>query len=329
MVGWGITKKCNLSCPHCYSSAVKKVDQEFTTEECFGLTDQIAELGTRTIGWTGGEPLLRKDLEEIMSYARDKHGIGAGLTTNGVLITEKRIRQLKEAGLKTVQISLDGSTAEKNYRIRRATDRQFEFVIRGIKLSRANDLDVTMAMVISRDNFEDVLDYLDLARSLDVGHVRFCGFVPAGFATSESIQDRMAWRREVRKLRELVEVLQEIEKPEMLFDPGFGPLAPAYDFHKCHSGKGIIYIDPDGNVYPCTGLLNDRFKVGNVRERTLKDIANDPRMFEMCDYDRTHLSGPCGDCPYLMVCRGACRGATFAHTGDLNASFPVCLYQAD
>ena len=93
------------------------------------------------------------------------------------------------------------------------------------------------------------------------------------------------------------------------------------------AGKEIFYLKANGDLYPCTSLLNKRFLVGNIRQRSLEELWNDPAMESMADYPREKIHGICQECDNFINCHGACRGATFAHTGNISASFPVCLYQ--
>lgn len=327
-IAWGITDRCNLACPHCYSSAKKSAPDELSTQECKEIIDVLSEVGLGTIGWTGGEPLLRKDLEELMLYAREKGNITSGITTNGIPLTRKRAESLKKVGLRSLQISLDGSTAEKNHKIRGARVEDFERIIASIRYCLELDLPVFLAMVISRATLDDVMDYISMARKLGVQSIRFCGYVPRGYAARDEVDKRMAISDRVCDLASLVDKMLEIESPQLLIDPAFGSLPPAYKFHKCIAGRRTFYISGNGDVYPCTGLLDDRFKVGNARERGILDILADPKMTELAVYDHDQIHGHCRECPYFRVCRGACRGAVYAHTGDLNASLPVCLYKA-
>jgi len=324
LVGWGITNRCNLACPHCYSSASRRGGDELSTAECLSILESLARLGTVRIGWTGGEPLLRKDLELLIERATTL-GIGSGITTNGTPLTRARARSLAEAGLGTVQISLDGSTAERNAKIRRATAREFQKVLRGVGAARDAGLGVHMAMLIGAETLDDVRDYFRLARELGVSSVRFCGYVPWGFGRSEEARARLELSGRLRELRALMEDLQGGDSPLALFDPGFGPLPPTFEYHDCIAGMGLLYLGPEGDVYPCTSLLDERFRVGNVRSRSLEEIWNDPRMTEMARYPRSAIHGPCRDCEAFDKCGGACRGIAYAYTGDLNASFPLCL----
>lgn len=326
-IGIGITERCNLSCPHCYSSAKKTSEGEFTTDELREIIDILAEIGVGYIGWTGGEPLLRKDLEELIVYAGEL-GIGSGITTNGIPLTRTRVESIAQSGVKAVQISLDGSTPEKNRRIRQARLEDFDLIINGLKYSIEAGITVNLAMVIGADTLDDVRDYIAMAEDLGVETVRFCGFVPQGFGKADEIQTRMGFGERLPELATLLDEELDREKPELRFDPAFGPLPPAYSFHKCIAGVGTFYISAPGNVYPCTGLLDDRFIAGNVHERPLKEILDDPAMRQVSSYDHSRIHGHCQSCQYFRVCRGACRGAVFAHTGDLDASFPPCLFRA-
>lgn len=287
----------------------------------------MPELGVETIGWTGGEPLIRKDLEELITYAHSL-GIDSGITTNGILLTRKRVDSIAKAGVNSFQISLDGSTAERNRDIRGARLKDFQLIIDGIKMSVEAGLPVHMAMLIGLATLDDVIPYIDLARELGVTSVRFCGFVPHGSATDDEVRKRLDYSDQPEKLAELIDRLLDVESPRLIFDPAHGPLPPSYEFHKCIAGVGTFYISDNGNVYPCTGLLGEQFLIDNLRNRPLPEIVRDPKMSEMAGYNRDGIHGHCRECPYFRVCRGACRGAVYAHTGDLNASFPVCLFRA-
>ncbi len=324
IVGWGITCRCNLSCPHCYSASTKASREEMSTGECLAILDSLADLGTERIGWTGGEPLLRLDLERLIARGVSR-GIQSGITTNGIPMTPRRAESLRKAGLKAVQISLDGSTSARNARIRRASAADFERVLRAVRLSQGAGFTVHMAMLVGRETLDDVRDYLDLATGLGVTSVRLCGFVPWGGGRSEDARERLDLRGSRAELRALVEELQGRESPLVLFDPGFGPLPPDYDTHECIAGMEVLYIAPSGDVYPCTSLLDGRFRVGNVRRRSLEALWEDPAMTAIARYPKERVTGACRQCGRFEQCRGGCRGIAVAYTGDLDASFPACV----
>lgn len=329
MAGWEATRRCNLSCPHCYTAATKKQLNEMTTEESLRVVDELAALKVTAIGWTGGEPLLRDDLEEVMAYATARGVTMQGVTTNGILLTEARARSLQSAGMNYVQISVDGSTAERNQMMRRARLEDFEIILESVRLCKRLELRVDLAMVLGRATLDDAVPYLELAFREGVKRVRYCGFVPTGRGKRKDIVDRLMFNGQLGALRAFVEDAVCLESPVTMFDPAFGPVPPEWKFHECIAGRSMLYINCIGDVYPCTSLLDDRFKVGNLRERSLADLMADPKMTEVADFPRDQIHGHCRECDSFAVCRGACRGITYAHTKDLYASFPVCLKRAD
>jgi radical SAM protein with 4Fe4S-binding SPASM domain len=325
MVGWGITERCNLSCAHCYSAAVKTAGDELSRAEALAVIDALGALGTERLGWTGGEPLLRKDVEELTEYAARRYGIQSGITTNGVLLTASRAASLKRAGIGFVQISLDGSTSDRNHGIRGASNSAFRRILEAVRITCDLGLDVHMAMLLSAATLDDAHAMLALARDLGVKSLRFCGFVPWGHGRSAQILARHDLGARLDEVRDLVAELRDVERPIVLFDPAFGPLPPDYGYHECIAGMQMLYLAANGDVYPCTSLLHPRFRVGNVRNESLAELWNDPAMTAMALHPRENITGPCRDCAHFGECRGACRGIAHACTGDLDASFPHCL----
>lgn len=325
LFGWGITDRCNLACPHCYSSVLTATPDEVTTAEALSLIDELGALQFTIIGWTGGEPLLRRDLEELIAYAKDKHQIRSGITTNGVLLSAARARSLKEAGVAAIQVSIDGASPETNRRMRLATDTQFHKAVDGVRASKEAGIPTHMAMVLGQDNLDEAPRYLEFARSLQADSVRFCGFVPWGGGGLSTVKLRLAFTTRLADLNAMIERMQQSQDPIVMLDPGFGPLPPDYGFHECIAGIDTCYLKANGDLYPCTAPLSEQFCVGNIRRRSLTEMWRDPLMRRLAEYDRSKIHGACRGCELFESCLGACRGATFAHTGDLDASFPVCL----
>jgi radical SAM protein with 4Fe4S-binding SPASM domain len=324
LVGWEMTRQCNLRCPHCYSSATVEPRAELSTKKCFDLVDEMAALETEVIGFTGGEPLLREDLEAIARRAA-RNGIRTGITTNGLLLDARRAARLKRAGLSTVQISVDGSTPARNARMRATGAAAFERILEAARACRRLRLDVGFAMLLGAESLDDARPFLEFARREKVRWVRFCGFVPWGAGKRVPVARRLGFCGRLDALRSFVEEARESKSPVVMFDPGFGPTEPGNLFHPCVAGRKTLYLSSTGDVYPCTSLLDPRFVIGNVNERPLREIWNDPRMTELASYPKERIRGRCASCEDLSACHGACRGITYAHTGRLDASFPVCL----
>ena len=326
IMGWEITRVCNLTCPHCYSAATRKARNELNTAESLEIIEAAKELGIRKIAWTGGEPLLRADLEQLISSAAER-GIKSAITTNGVLLDRKRARNLKKIGVRVIQISIDGSTALRNYKIRRATEEEFNKALEAVRICKELGFEVGMAMLIGEENLDDAHDYIKLAAKMKADCVRFCGFVPFGRGKGQN--HRLGFSKRKADLKKLILKYCGWDKPIVAFDPAFGPLPPHYYFHECEAGKTMFYLSCEGNVYPCTSLLEKEYIVWNVRKRSLFDIWNDPKMTEFADMPVESITGFCRTCKHLRTCHGACRGVTKCHTGNRNDSFPVCLYRID
>lgn len=326
LFGWEVTNRCNLTCPHCYTNATRRRQApELTTAQCRQVIDELVTLGTRWIGWTGGEPLLRDDLEDLARYALDRGDIRSGLTTNGVLLDERRVERLAAAGIRRVQVSLDGSTVERNAVMRRATPEQFARAVAAVRHCVAAGFDTYLAMVLCAATLDDAPVVIELAAELKVKAVRFCGFVPQGRGARKAVAERLTLEHDLGRLGAFISAVALREDPVVLFDPAFGPTPPDYRFHECVAGREMMYLATSGFVFPCTSALHPRFAVGRYPERTLTEIWHDPRLVELAEWPRAATRGPCRRCPGWDECQGACKGVTCAATGDPNRSFPFCL----
>jgi len=326
LAAWEITRNCNLSCPHCYTASTRHLKNELTTQECLKLIDSMKALEVKVIGWTGGEPLLREDLEEITFYAKSRADITSGVTTNGILLTEKRGQSLKEAGVSFIQISFDGSTPQRNAQMRKASEEDFYKVIKAIRICKELGIKLNLAMLLGKENLDDGPDFVRLAQTEGVACVRFCGFTPWGRGKNTEIKKRLCFDEDsLPSLRSFIGDCQECKDPIVMPDPAFGPLPPDYFFHPCVSGVKTFYVTSVGDVYPCTSLLSKEFLVGNVRENSLEDIWGQSKMTMISELPHEKIRGFCRECECFFQCRGGCRGITFAYTGDLLASFPFCL----
>ncbi len=327
VIGWEITGQCNLKCAHCFTAAATRPHDELSTTECRRVIDSLHTLGVEMIGWTGGEPLLRADLEELSAYAWEK-GMRSTITSNGVLMSEERAANLIAAGNRTIQISLDGSTAARNHLMRGTTDAEYDAVVKAIRVCKKAGARVVMASLVGRENLDDVAALLDFAKREGVDTIRFCGFTPVGRGKHQKVQDRLLISDRMKELLEFIRQAQEEVSLLTEFDVGFGPVPPVFDFHKCVAGVKTCYIKGNGDVYPCTALCVPQFLIGNVRERSLEELWEMPMMRAASEYPHEQITGPCRTCDNFAACHGACRGATLAMTGDINASFPHCLYRA-
>ena len=187
VVVWNATRKCNLKCVHCYAHATDvSTEDELTTEEGRALIDDLAGYGVPVLLFSGGEPLVRKDLPELAAYAVEK-GMRAVISTNGTLITPAVARTLKEIGLSYVGISLDGMR-EVNDRFR-GVKGAFDKAVEGIENSRAAGIKVGLRFTINKANVAEIPGIFDLLEEKDIPRVCFYHLVYAGRGSNLVEQD--------------------------------------------------------------------------------------------------------------------------------------------
>ncbi|HID29231.1 MAG TPA: radical SAM protein, partial [Desulfobacterales bacterium] len=179
LVAWEVTRNCNLSCIHCRASASKgPFPDELDTDASLTLLDQISEVGKPVVILTGGEPLLRADIFELARHGTRK-GLRMVMAPNGTLITEAIAREMAEAGIQRISISLDGATKESHDRFRQV-DGAFEGALRGIKWAKQADIDFQINTTITLQNLEEMPKIQELAAKLGaVAHHIFL-LVPTG-----------------------------------------------------------------------------------------------------------------------------------------------------
>lgn len=323
--GVEVTKRCNLRCPHCFTGSTARTHPGRSTEELSNLLAQLADAGAKNVAFSGGEPLLRKDLEKVMLHGR-KHGIqGYSLVTNGFLAHPKRVKSLRKAGLGGVQVSVDGVDARDHCEIRRCSPVAFYRALRAIRLFREAGMVVDVATIIVPSNIERAPEMVLLCDSLGVRSLRYCSFVPTGRAVDEPIRKRFESTPE--QLDSFLEFLRMIKRDKkvslgVIIDHGIGPWQEEGAF-QCDSGKAVCYISSEGDLYPCPGLIFDRFKVGNVYETPITELLESPNMSRIREICPADLTEPCTSCENSR-CSGGCRGAAYAISGSELAAPIYC-----
>ena len=179
LVAWETTRNCNLACLHCRASATHgPFSDELDTQAAMRLLDQIAEVGQPIVILTGGEPLLRPDIFEIARYGTDQ-GLRMVMAPNGTLITETKVRQMIDAGIKRISVSLDGAVRESHDKFR-GVEGAFDGALRGIKLAKDAGLEFQVNTTITKTNLAEIPLIQDLAVKLGaVAHHIFL-LVPTG-----------------------------------------------------------------------------------------------------------------------------------------------------
>jgi radical SAM protein with 4Fe4S-binding SPASM domain len=322
-----VTQKCNLNCKYCsaYSMRGMEFGQDLTLEEEKLLIDSISSWykGSRPplLLLTGGEPLMRDDIYELIEYAGRK-GLLTGLATNGTLLTEKAAGRLKEAGIYRVAIDLDGASEEVHNSLRG----EFKEAIRGIEHCKAHGLSLQVNSMITNVNKNEMANILQLAETLgvDAWHVFF--LVPVKqfnedyMLSPEEYEKSLRWLASVRDEAK-IEVAATCAPQYLRF---FGEVTRGKwrVARGCSAGISFVYLSHKGNVYPCDHLP---VLAGNIRERDFKDIWDDSEVFQNLR-DFSQLKGKCGNCEYKDIC-GGCRARAYFDYGDYLQEDPACFYQ--
>ncbi|MEJ2717192.1 MAG: 12,18-didecarboxysiroheme deacetylase [Deltaproteobacteria bacterium] len=344
VVVWNATRRCNLKCVHCYSrSEDRNYRGELSLEEGKSLIDDLAEFGSPVILFSGGEPLVRPDILDLIRYAADR-GRRAVVSTNGTLITESIAARLSEIGVSYVGISLDGLEAVHD--AFRGVSGTFARVMRAIKHCQACGLKVGLRFTINRRNFQDIPGIFDLVEAQGIPRICFYHLVYAGRGTDlvkedldhsqtrevvDTILDRTGDLHRRGMPVEVLTVDNHADGPYTYLklekeDPARA--AQVLELLKMNegnnSGRGIGCVSWDGEVYADQFWRHHSF--GNVRERPFSEIWTDPNdeFLMKLKQKKLYVTGRCSQCRWLDICGGNFRVRAEAVHGDVWASDPAC-----
>ncbi len=349
LLAWELTAACNLECAHCRGAATRRPSpDELSTEEAMRLIDELADYGRPILIISGGEPLVRDDVFEIARYGTEK-GLRVVLATNGTLVTKENAREMKEAGIRRVSISIDGATPETHDDFR-GMKGSFEGALRGIGEIQRAGIELQINTTITKRNKCEIEEIHRLAETLGADAHHIFLLVPTGRASGmeeeeippEEYEALLNWfydleKREREKAKEgkrqmdlkatcaphYQRIMRERAKLEgrkvKPVEDGLRATAKG-----CLGGTGFCFVSHIGEVYPC-GYLPAL--AGKIREDSFKDIWEKSQVFnDLRDPDK--LKGKCGICEYRKVC-GGCRARAFAETGDYLSEEPYCIYNAN
>ncbi|HDN68039.1 MAG: radical SAM protein [Candidatus Methanospirareceae archaeon] len=363
VIFWNITNKCNLACSHCYISASSgsgarpELDTgrdtgsggELSLEEAKEFLDDLAEMRVPLVLFSGGEPLVRKDFWELAAHATAR-GLKTALSTNGTLISSTVAAKIRDCGVEYVGVSLDGAKAETHDRIRNQPG-CFEKAVQALRNCAEVGLKAGVRVTVTKENYKEVGDLLDLSR--DLGVPRFCVYwlVPSG--RGREIYDLQLKPQEVAQIFDLLyqraralnpaemeiltvdapqdgiyllSKLKDEGSPESEYENALRLLQ--YTGDSCSAGDRVANVDPAGNVYPCQFAQLPEFKIGNLRERRFSELWNDPKNPVLAVFrEKTKfLKGKCGSCPQKELCGGGCRVRAYAEAGDIWGEDPLCSF---
>ena len=344
VVVWNMTKRCNLKCVHCYAKAVDpEGTDQISTTQAKAMIDDLAAFGAPVMLFSGGEPLVRKDLVELAQYATSK-GMRAVISTNGTLITKDKARELKSVGLSYVGISLDGGEAVHD--LFRAVPGAFKKALQGVENCQAEGLKVGLRFTINKRNAAEIPEIFRIVRDMDIPRVCFYHLVYAGRgselikedldhaetrAAVDLIMDETRALFDAGKPKEVLTVDNHADGPHVYFrllkeDPKrAAEVMELLQMNEGNStGRGIGCISWDGQVHADQFWRNHTF--GNVLERPFSQIWDDPNieLLHKLKDKKPHVKGRCATCRFLNICGGNFRARAEAYYGDIWAQDPAC-----
>ncbi|HNX26928.1 MAG TPA: radical SAM protein [Phycisphaerae bacterium] len=337
VVVFNCTRQCNLSCRHCYASAGNSAggDGELTTDGIIRLIDELADIGTSVILFSGGEPLMRDDIFDIVAHA-GRRNLHAVLSTNGTLITPQTAKRFADIGLDYIGVSIDAAQPEANDDFRRWNG-AFDMACQGIINARNAGIRCGLRFTMTRQNISHIPAIFSMAENLQINRICFYHLVPVGRAGASLSPDSWHIRRGLDEIITHTQRLHDAGKAmEVLTVDNHADGAYLYlkllaSGRKQHaelalkllkkaggnaSGRKICCVSWDGDVYPDQFWRNR--PLGNINHKNFNEIWHD----ETCDSllrqlrDRhSLLNGRCKKCRFLDICNGNLR-ARAEHAGN-------------
>jgi radical SAM protein with 4Fe4S-binding SPASM domain len=340
VVAWNLTRRCNLACAHCYISAGSwhAAAGELSTEQCLTILDQILDVNpSPMLILSGGEPLLRDDLETLAAHA-SRRGATVVVGTNGTRLTDARIESLMSAGVQGVAVSIDSLEPRYHDRFRHAAQQMrledesatpLEDTLAAVERLRAHQLDFVIQTTVTRANRHEVSRIA--AWSADRGAVSFNLYFLVATGRAEGMAGLTPPENE-EVLRELV-ALERTYRGRMMVRSKCQPQLMRYVLEderdspllnyatRCPCGVHYCRITPEGKLTPCPYSPT---VAGDLLTTPFREVWDASPVFDAIRHGE--LGGRCGKCEYRQVC-GGCRARAHAESGDLLAEDPSCAYQ--
>jgi len=344
VVVWNTTRRCNLKCRHCYSESQNKMyDGEMSTVEAVSFIDGLADFGVPVLLFSGGEPIMRPDLFELVAHARSRQ-IRAVISTNGTLINDSVALKLHDAGLSYVGVSLDGLSARHDEF--RGVQGAFDRALQSIRACRDAGVKVGLRFTITRENADQIPGIFELIEQEKIPRICFYHLVYTG--RGAELKNLDLSHSQAREMMDFI-----IDSTAALHERGHKAEVLTVDNHADgvylylrmlkeksdraakvlellkmnggnNSGIGIGCVSWDGTVYP------DQFwrhhPLGNVKQKTFGEIWTDQneQLLTQLHNRKDLLKGRCGRCKWKSICNGNFRVRAEAIHGDVWAEDPAC-----
>ena len=338
IIAWEITRSCNLSCAHCRAAAeFGHYHGELSLDKIKEVVDDIVTISNPIIILTGGEPLMRPDIWEIIDYCHEK-GAMPVIGTNATLITDDIAQKMAEHKIPRISVSIDFPTAAEHDEFR-GQPGCFDESIEGIKIAKRHGIGVQINTTVTTLNADKIDEIHDLAEDLGVDAFHIFMLVPTGRGSDmleqelppEEYERVLTWAYHRQKTSPLhfkptdsphyYRIIRQLAKEE-----GKKVTREEYGLDAmtrgCLGGITFCFISHVGDLQPC-GYFD--MQLGNVKEQPFSEIWTESKVFnDLRDYSL--LKGKCGACEYKAVC-GGCRARALEITGDYLAEEPYCIYE--
>jgi radical SAM protein with 4Fe4S-binding SPASM domain len=328
------TLTCNETCLHCWVSAGPQPSNDISSAEIASVLTQAASLGAEHVKFTGGEPLVRRDLPELIARAHDL-GLRVSVETNGLLLRDKLLRSLsRSGGSPHFYVSIDGAGPDSHDKLRMRRG-AFDATVRNLRTARELDYYFSVHTVVRRQTLDEVPAVHELARELGATqHKLILTLHNLGRGRTERKHGQVA-------MHDVLALLRRLPAQEF-WDYGWNPeptrvtrlmttLPPALQplgssITTCGWSKSFLSVLSNGSVALCHGLYDvDEAIAGNIRSDSLKAIWERSELFEETRrWSGSALKGICGNCKVRDQCRGLCRASAVGLYRDLKAPYPMC-----
>ena len=332
MCVWEITLACCFSCKYCGSGGGKARENELTTQECLRVSEQLADLGCERVSLIGGEIFMRKDWDVILKSLTSR-GISTCVITNGFRMTDTIIKKLIECNVESVAVSLDGMY-DIHDRFRQ--EGSFKRAVEAIRVLAENKIPATVISTLNSVSGEHLEEFYGFLKTLPISFWQIQACSPMGNAAKYGVDYRIDFDKTLAFVAEKAKIAPfpvgvADDIGYFTRDEGYirGDLGGLAIFPGCSAGIRGIGIDSIGNVRGCESLYDDCFIEGNLREKSLREIWEDPDAFS---YNRKFtvdmLEGECAGCPHGFYCKAGCRSYNFFVNKKMY-EHPFCVYRSE
>ena len=317
-----LTYRCPLQCPYCSNPVeIAKYQEELSTDDWIRVMREARKMGATQLGFSGGEPLVRQDLEELIAEARQL-GYYTNLITSGVGMDEARIKAFKKVGLDHIQVSFQASNEELNNYL--GGSKTFQHKLEMARLVKKYDYPMVLNIVLHRKNVDQISDILDMCVDLDADYVELASTQYYGWSRI-NVDQLLPTRTQLKHAEAVAKKYQEDLKGQMkviYVIPDYFENRPK----PCMNGWGAIFltIAPDGSALPCHAAAQlPGLNPPNVKDHSVDWIWDESPAFNMFR-GTDWMQEPCRSCPEKEKDFGGCRCQAYMLTGDARNADPVC-----